>query len=512
MHYTNLVRLIAQQRLDLNDLLAIPLLLDEYVSEALGGLFGPLEGVLTPFGYTLNENMGVYTLAPDAFMWCAAKRTKSRTQPASLGIAEKQVGSGWKLGLIRFDPAAQAAGLTADYTQARDTARLEGSLTPESPEAIPWLWAQPVSVQTSAATRRSWDVVGGAEVQINIKTRLVVETRFKFANGIPNPAGGEPWVKIGKIVAWSADGSGDPDVPIIRQRSAWDSQAYSQLVNEQPTADWFDSSDNYDNMSSALSALHSGAGALGLQLGDAGNAQKITGDERDLGVGAMLMLLRDRIRRIVSVGTSDDESVTEQEWLKPPAYSLGECKRRFDAQDALNTAFDNGLDANTAALAALDKSQMTAACVLKYTESTGLWSIVRGPLFSTVEQHQVGGLGDGDITLFLDRNAIPDWQTRHVLSVSGSANFQGANAGIAPVVRWNQRSADGNSEGSTTGPLDSAAFRGPHFVNPDNPALRIAIAPAWDVTLLDDSFAKPSAVDNAADVLIYLNVVLEAAP
>jgi hypothetical protein len=370
------VRLESQERLDLEDARALQDLVYAYASRALGDVLGAGSGCVSPFQYEHDDDGAEFWINLQGFAFYHSKGDQTRQEPTGIGQPEASVFSTWRGGVVTFDPTKQSAKV--DYTTARNAARAYatghgGDTPPEgTANALPWLWARPIWVDEDEDARRKWSMDLKTEVPVTINTRERQRVEFVFADSLPDPGLGEPFVKIGKVTSW-AFLAGAPNHANVSRISMWDSQALLDWTGE--TDSLFDTEEF--GRTSAVGMLH------GKNLLGAADGTNLLGaypdDHRDLGLIRIFWLLRNRFRRAVSYGTADPAGTTQKGWLHIPKYSLRGLARLID--NTITPAI-NILLARPTAWKAILRVSITRDLTPPYAVTSVMW---RGEGIESVE-------------------------------------------------------------------------------------------------------------------------------
>jgi hypothetical protein len=250
------VKLVAQERFDIIDALALQQGTLEYVTSALGNIMGHSNGLLTDLVFGVNSTtQTVYFNEKFAFFVTTASTTGSSTGGE----------------VVIYDPSNAAQGTqSVSYSTAKDaaTAYFAGAdLDAEGVDArsdsyanlptlgahAPFLWARPFSVEGDSQARRKWSVGSQTETPVTIPTRIITTVQFAFAAAMPVVADGESrWAPIAKVVQWYSPGQ-VPGYPRLVPISAFDNDKWASradvpaldtVLNNQGTQGDFYNSDN----------------------------------------------------------------------------------------------------------------------------------------------------------------------------------------------------------------------------------------------------------------------------
>lgn len=316
-------RLVALERLDLEDVDSLQDLLYAYSDLALGMIMGYGGGALSPFKQTLSNNGVTWWVTIGSFAFYHAERLLSD----DAGVTYKA----WKGRIVLHDqtkadnvPAQSKINYTAAKAAA-EAAFAGAGLDPfNTALAYPFIWARPIYVNADTAARRQWSVGAGQEQSVALETRKRVRVEFSLGvsnTAAPAPDGGYGWISVGKIVDWT--GNMGAMVPTIQALAPWDDPETWQ--NTASAGTWFDNGQNasagaQNNVSigTILDSLQSGA-----LIPDGGGFQAL-GKDRSFGLIQILHLMREATRKVG--GTVDG-------WFHPSADARG---AQDDATLALN--------------------------------------------------------------------------------------------------------------------------------------------------------------------------------
>lgn len=354
------VNLVASERLDLLDALAIGAMPLDALASSLGALMGDAEGCLSApvLTYALDGANHYVDVGPFQFYWqhetrradgSLLKDAGPRTQGGSyLGDGHQKARRGL---VIDHDPARDSQNSRVDITGyvALIRAVLVDGAVPRDEKNFPYLWARPYLLLTDDDARKLWSEGSGQEVDATIKTRARVRVEFQMAltrplvpvdgDGIPTQT---PWACIGRVTQWlTPGGQSQPALPILSPLSALDAWEIQSFVKE-PGTSAFDGDPDVvgaDTAQEATEALYGLAPAFGptasispffgplpgitTQDGYQVDAEILgnKGQRSPHGLGLVqgLHLVRDRIRRLLS---GQDEGDQRHPWWTVPKHGL----------------------------------------------------------------------------------------------------------------------------------------------------------------------------------------------
>lgn len=221
------VKLVAQERFDLIDALALQQGTLDYLASALGNLMGQSSGLLSELTLDISTASKVVTFN-DKFSFFITKPTES--------IGNRD-GTGYTGEVVLYDPQNPAQAMqSVDYTatkNAKDSYFDNGSLDALGEDAsddsrllqaadfAPFLWARPVQVEGQLDARRKWSVAQQSEVPVTMNTRTITAVEFSLSASMPEYSEGtSPWAPIAKIVSWNND------YPVFLRISAFDTKKW----------------------------------------------------------------------------------------------------------------------------------------------------------------------------------------------------------------------------------------------------------------------------------------------
>ena len=309
------VRVEDQERLDKPDFLALQSLVYQYVNEAVGGLVGNASGLLSSLAWTKTDDGVTWSLNLDKLVLVHSTTAARRIEAHGVNPAVN-VGAAWDAIVHNFDPADTGhINHPIDYTSARSDEQA-------APGTKPYIWARPYEVDSDVDTRRQWSVASGTETPVAVATR--VRQRLEFAIGVDAPAVGilgRTWIAIARVWAWSGV---DDSIADLRGLSAWDDVNLHTFLQ--------DPGDAEDYAATNASMAHPLA-----RLSESGNNRDDgtlddwpTGDERSAGLLHHLTLLRSRLQRHISGGSTDPGATVAAPWWRAPLISLNGAKSRLD--------------------------------------------------------------------------------------------------------------------------------------------------------------------------------------
>lgn len=221
------VKLVAQERFDIIDALALQQGTLEYVTSALGNIMGHSNGLLTDLSFDVDT---------------ATSQIQFTTKFAFFVTTADAVGNSTGGEVVIYDPSSAAQSSQAlDYSSAKAAAITYfagAGLDAEGVDAIagpgnnlptlgaysPFLWARPVSVEGQLDARRKWSIAQQTETPVTINTRNITAVEFTLSASEPTVDAGSPkWAPIAKIVQWSLVAWR----PMIAPISAFDNQKWA---------------------------------------------------------------------------------------------------------------------------------------------------------------------------------------------------------------------------------------------------------------------------------------------
>ena len=185
------VKLVQDERLDIVDANRLQTMVYEYAAQALAGIIGLGNGVLTrPVATTVFDAIGIRQTTFSKFFMVQATAGMAEFGAGAAGAGNDVLES--DLTALVYDPA--------DPNQTFD------KLSPQAyaaNEDTPSLWARWVEADTDVDTRRKWSVGDVAEIAFATETKVRKVIHFELNKGKPNDQGdGGPWFRIGKIHSW----------------------------------------------------------------------------------------------------------------------------------------------------------------------------------------------------------------------------------------------------------------------------------------------------------------------
>lgn len=214
------VNFVSNERLDKQDADRLQALVDDAVQRQLGALVGHGSGTVAPFIHTYNA--GAATLSFGRFQYYLGDGSEPMKDPTTGNY------KGWRGGFYEHNPTAAGQSQVFSIAAAKDAAK---TANPPPASALPYIYVQPTTVNTSTEARRQW--VAGADTPVSLTTVTKVVHTFNFSTAAPENMPG--WARIGRIVSWSNPGNVDPGIPSIEHYSYFDN-GKKDLVNGLPAA------------------------------------------------------------------------------------------------------------------------------------------------------------------------------------------------------------------------------------------------------------------------------------
>lgn len=228
------VKLVAQERFDIIDALALQQGTLDYVTNALGNIMGHSNGLLTDLVFSVDSaNQNIDFITKFAFFVTTASATGGSTggevviyDPDNTSQSTQSI----SFSSIKTAAIAYFAGSDVDAEGNDATAGSYGNL-PTLGAHAPFLWARPFSVDGDSQARRKWSVGNQTETPVTIPTRRITTVQFAFSSTMPSVAAGESgWAPIAKVVQWAAT-SGVPVSPKLVSISAFDNDKWASRAD-----------------------------------------------------------------------------------------------------------------------------------------------------------------------------------------------------------------------------------------------------------------------------------------
>ena len=305
-------RLRSLQRLDLADIENLQNFVTDYMSLALGGLFGYTRGLLTP--PQVRETVGARSFTLTAFQVAISEEGGSVSPNQSNGKGDV------KLQVVRFDPRDSNHLLNG-------AAITNGLISFSDGDAGKFLCVKTVAVNEDSQNRVFWSVASNAESAQS--TATTTRTRLEFNWRTALELQGSEYNNEAPILILTNDSLGtDQQVKLI---SAWDDYRTYLFLQEDAGDNWYDES-SLIGVSTLLDEeirpTPSGSYIDGFPGTYTPGSLNYT---RDLGLNMLLALYRSRMRRSLSEGSQDDASVTKTSWATQPGYSLVGLNQKVDS-------------------------------------------------------------------------------------------------------------------------------------------------------------------------------------
>lgn len=289
------VVLVGNERLDKPDADRLQAFVDEAVQRQFGGMLGHSSGLNTPCLVTYDA--GAATLTFGRFQYYLGDGLAAMQDPGSGKY------KGWRGAFHEFSPTSAGQNAVASIAAAKAAA---ATANPPPAAALPYIYVQPSTVNTSTEARRQW--VAGAETPVSLSTVQRVKHSFSFTSVAPESMPG--WACIGKIVSWSAAGNPNPGTPEIQHYSYLDNSIKEQVNGLAAPGTpgtgiaglypWMDTLNG--DVVPALSPPSAGGGGL-----DA---------HKDLGLVQVLIAIRSQIARVL-------DSTKATPWWTNPNVGVG---------------------------------------------------------------------------------------------------------------------------------------------------------------------------------------------
>lgn len=301
------------QRLDLADIDNIQNFVTDYLSLALGGLFGYTRGLLTPPQVRATANARSFTLT--AFQVAISEEGGSVSPNEGVGKGDV------KLQVVRFDPRDS-------NHQFNGSAITHGLITFQAGDVGKFLCVSQITVAEDSQNRIFWNVAANTEATQN--TTTTTRTRLAFNWRTALELQGSEYNNEAPILILTNASLGDAQR--VKLISAWDDYRTYLFLREADANNWYDH-ESLIGVSALLDEeLRPGTttdSAEGLEgIYDPG-ALTVT---KDLGLNMLLALYRSRMRRAFSEGSLDQTySVVPQQWAAQPVHSIKGLNAKLDS-------------------------------------------------------------------------------------------------------------------------------------------------------------------------------------
>jgi hypothetical protein len=269
----------AREMVGVGDQTAISTLFDGAVQRQLGAMMGKANGVSSPFTTTFTTGFNLLAFSPFQFYM---------STPALYNSAGDVVG--WNGAFLDYDPQAPGQPNVWAITNAAAAASSNVVLVPD---AIPWIYARPVSVLTDTDARVQ-AAPTRAITSMPTRVRIAIELQFNILDE-DDPVN-EGWARIGQITDWSAPGVSPPGTPTVTPISYWDDPNVSAVIGE-----------NSDfGGTGGMAAPPSRAQVLldGIVSGDTPNGIYATQPQKSMGIVQMLAAVRSRLTLLLSADST----------------------------------------------------------------------------------------------------------------------------------------------------------------------------------------------------------------
>jgi len=306
------VKLYAQERLDLDDARALQGLIYDYVQEALGGLFGHVRGALSAPTITQAENSGAPYVTLSAFQFVTSTPIDSTAQSVttpSNGLAYPQM----KTVVVTYDPTEESSTQISIDTPRAYYQDYVGA----------YIWARPVQVDTSTASRVQWDVAQGDEVTFSDETRSSQRVEFVVQTNAPAYASGESaWAPIARIVSWT-DADNADSLATWQVQSAYEHDDARAWMGAAIAGDAIARPDvTLDPLMTSLVAYPMTSGT----------------SSRVLGVADQLAILRYKVAQLQGLGLNDPATTQDRAWYTQPLSSVNGIEARLAPLETQRTS------------------------------------------------------------------------------------------------------------------------------------------------------------------------------
>lgn len=302
-------RLRSLQRLDLADIENLQDFVTDYMSLALGGLFGYTRGLLTPPQVRATANARSFTLT--AFQVAISEAGNSGVH------SEGGTRSDVKLQVVRFNP-------TDSNHLLNGAAITNGLIEYQSTDLNKFLCVSTVSVNEDSQNRVFWSVASNSESAQSTTTTTRTRLEFNWRT-----SGEMLSTEAPILILTDASAGTDQEVKLI---SAWDDQKTYLFLEEDGANNWYDGSSLIGVSELLDEEIRPAPVEDFAEAGFPGDytpgALTVT---RDLGLNMLLALYRSRMRRSLSDGSQDDASVTKTSWATQPGYSLVGLNQKIDS-------------------------------------------------------------------------------------------------------------------------------------------------------------------------------------
>ena len=309
-------RLRSLQRLDLADIENIQDFVTDYMSLALGGLFGYTRGLLTP--PQVRETVGARSFNLTAFQVAISEQGDSHSH------SEGNTKSDVKLQVVRFDPRDSNHLLNG-------VAITNGLISFNDGDAGKFLCVSAVPVDEDSQNRVFWSVASNTESAQSTTTATRTRLHFNWRTALElQGSDQQPSEYNDEAPILILTNASAGDAQRVKLISAWDDYRTYLFLEEDGANNWYD-----ENSLIGVSNL------LDEEIRPAPSGSYIDGFPgtytpgslnytRDLGLNMLLALYRSRMRRSLSDGRQDDASVTKTSWATQPGYSLKGLNQKLD--------------------------------------------------------------------------------------------------------------------------------------------------------------------------------------
>ena len=297
------------QRLDLADIDNIQNFVTDYLSLALGGLFGYTRGLLTPPQVRATALARSFTLT--AFQVAISEEGGSVSPNEGVGKGDV------KLQVVRFDP-------TDSNHQFNGSAITNGLITFQAGDVGKFLCVSQITVAEDSQNRIFWNVASNTEAAQNTTTTTRTRLAFNWRTS------GEMLANEAPILILTNDSIGDAQR--VKLISAWDDHKTYLFLQENGANNWYDDSSLIGVSALLDEELRPGTTTVAEEgfPGDySPGALTVT---KDLGLNMLLALYRSRMRRAFSEGSQDSVySVAPSPWADQPLYSIKGLNAKLDS-------------------------------------------------------------------------------------------------------------------------------------------------------------------------------------
>ena len=310
-------RLRSLQRLDLADIENLQNFVTDYMSLALGGLFGYTRGLLTPPEVRVSGENGGRAFNLTAFQVAISEQGDSHSH--NDGGARSDV----KLQVVRFDPRDSNHLLNG-------AAITNGLIEYQSTDLNKFLCVKTVAVNEDSQNRVFWSVASNAESAQSTATTTRTRLEFNWRTALELQGSDAQESEYNNeapiLILTDASSGADQRVKLI---SAWDDYKTYQFLQESDANNWYDDN-NLIGVSPLLDEeLRPSSTTVAEEGLDGVYSPDALDYTRDLGLNMLLALYRSRMRRVISDGSADVSDL-EASWAERPSFSLNGLNEKLD--------------------------------------------------------------------------------------------------------------------------------------------------------------------------------------